>query len=759
MSYDKRDIVNALLEIVESTMEKETLTEEQKKLRAKKAAYALNLCTVSVSQIIDYDDITVLEQEYEAILNNLNLQNMPKDQALLNILNHLLDTITYFRIQEGDKKFIDKKYQSKIKNAIWEAVPNLSVLTDWKNPLSIATTVGLSYMNYRRKKAEYILERDYENWQLERAAIDQFNNLQRELFDTSWRLADTYNFDDKYRLTEKQIKQYNEILIDPDAVRRYERLESIQENFSAYPPYWYYYGHAALEIVASDSKKKERKLSNSYRKNLICTAQRSFEFLLADKLYDILREDPIVSACALEYIDTLDVKKDRSKINQLIDRAMEMSGNSYDIWQLCALAYLRIDKVEDACKLLRKLVNENYNADVNAQLLSSIFVKMYVYSGSERLLDDYYLLESRTAGCDLFPLPSERSMEAYDECQKEFLGRKKMSLKEKYGRILIRYMRTCNVEFSQFYTDYVRRGVTRKEEIIEFFNQKVLTCIYELPGVSPTAQSEVLDLVATKMERNAGKFIFADNEKKDAKVGETLLAEIMYPAFNQIGKRISTYIDMAENLSEISEAEERLTKFCEVTRVAAIDSSIPLEARVDSELYLDEEVFGKISERSKKRAEQDKKAKKIVKEYASKVIKTSSEHTKIYINDDSNRIFFDSYFAHSLFYRGDNRYLKQEVIAVIENKEYDDLIITANGVRKRYYSPVSSLSNRVRFNDISWTKNGRELSFETITWKKYANKDVEPGALLAMFKELGANAKENYAESDQKNPFYMLVKI
>lgn len=51
-----------------------------------KAAYALNLCTVSVSQIIDYDDINTMEQEYEGILNNLNLEQMPKDEALLKII-------------------------------------------------------------------------------------------------------------------------------------------------------------------------------------------------------------------------------------------------------------------------------------------------------------------------------------------------------------------------------------------------------------------------------------------------------------------------------------------------------------------------------------------------------------------------------------------------------------------------------------------------------------------------------------------------
>ncbi|MDO4515202.1 MAG: hypothetical protein Q4B72_14370, partial [Lachnospiraceae bacterium] len=68
------------------------------------AAYALNLCLVSISQIIDYSDIYVLEQEYECILNNLNLEHMPKDEALLDILRQILDTITFFRIQESEKK-------------------------------------------------------------------------------------------------------------------------------------------------------------------------------------------------------------------------------------------------------------------------------------------------------------------------------------------------------------------------------------------------------------------------------------------------------------------------------------------------------------------------------------------------------------------------------------------------------------------------------------------------------------------------------
>lgn len=46
-----------------------------------------------------------------------------------------------------------------------------------------------------------------------------------------------YNFDDEWRLTEKQIEQYNNILQDTNYIRKYARLEAIANKFEAYPPF------------------------------------------------------------------------------------------------------------------------------------------------------------------------------------------------------------------------------------------------------------------------------------------------------------------------------------------------------------------------------------------------------------------------------------------------------------------------------------------------------------------------------------------
>ena len=419
---------NALIDLVSQALNIRNNREyiEVTKEDKTRAAYALNMCMVSVSQIVDYEDTNVLDQEYDAILNNLNLEKIPKDEALLHILRQLLDTITYFKIQEGDKKLIEKEYQHKLKNAIWNAVPNFGVLVAGTDPftmgISLASQIGVGYMNYRRCKAENSIAFERQMWQLQRSAIEQFNALRRELFDTAWRLADTYNFEDNYRLTERQIKQYNEILMDSDEIRKYERLKSIEDKFEAYPPFWYFIGNTANYIA--ENIVKEDKAKKDFREKALAY----FEKFTKLNDYNILREDQLAAACALEHAEILFLKGTKGKenhnseIKKLLDTAVSMAGNSFDIIQICAIHYLRIQEIKSAEKYLRILVNEDYNKIINAQLLSRIYV-------SQKNSSDYALLERRVNAEYLFPMPKEnedeKSLETrfYDN-QRELLIKK-----------------------------------------------------------------------------------------------------------------------------------------------------------------------------------------------------------------------------------------------------------------------------------------------------------------------------------------------
>lgn len=365
------------------TLWNDSENDEFDKLRA---AYALNMCTVSVSQIIKSRDQYVMDQEYNTILNNLNLENMPNEKSLLEILKQILDVITFFKIQEEDKKFIEEDYRQALKQNLTKSVNiagligsvssiGISDLTKpgtWiKTGLSIASTVGIGYMNYRSGKTQAALEKRKKEWELQRTAIEQLNGLRRELLDTAWNITKSTGIKDEYRLTENQIEEYLEILNDSDDYRRFERLDFIKGKFLAYPPFWYQLGHTAKLI--SDAEE-------DYKKQYINYAKVCFKFFdnLTEK--NLLRDDQIASSCALEYAELFnpEIEDEKVEIKRLLDKAMLYSGNSNDVLQLCAMGYLRIGEVKTASRILWRLVNESYEENFNSEILSLIYYNTYL---------------------------------------------------------------------------------------------------------------------------------------------------------------------------------------------------------------------------------------------------------------------------------------------------------------------------------------------------------------------------------------------
>ena len=433
----------------------------------RRAAYALNLCTVSVSQINDYEDLIVLEQEYEAILNNLNLEAMPKDEPLLLIIKQILDVITFFRIDKVERAFIEEEYNKQVRNAIWSAVPNFGMLIAGGNLMTagvaIATQIGMGYMNYRNNRNEYQGERERKLWQLQKAAIEQFNGLRRELFDTAWRLADKYEFPDKYRLTERQITNYNEILQDPNIIRRYERLDAIKEYFEAYPPFWYYLGSVANKIYRE-------------RKDLECNHYKAMAISAFEKYWKIneqglLREDQVAAGCALEYIDILldsmDEVSKTDRIETLMRQAIEYSGRANDVLQCCAFYNLRINEYEEAAKLYKYLVNESYNTLFNAQILSSLYVRLndqFGYTLLEEIVDE---------NCKyLYPFKNDKSRSG----DKKFTEKLFNNLKSRYTYFFDELSNRYQIEFKDIFFGYLKSSSVdgsllddKFEEAIELF--------------------------------------------------------------------------------------------------------------------------------------------------------------------------------------------------------------------------------------------------------------------------------------------------
>ena len=742
--------------------------------RKLKAAYALNMCTVSVSQIVDYNDEYILEQEYEAILNNLNLEQIPKDEALLNILVKLLNVITFFRIDKVKREQIEKKYQRRVKNAIWSAIPNIGVIVAG-NPasvaLSLATQVGIGHMNYRREKANAMADKEDSEIELEIAAMEQFNALRRELFTTAWRLADEYEFPDRYRLTERQISQYNEILMDTDDIRKYERLTAGKDKFEAYLPFWYFMGHTAKYI----SEDRDNGLDSTARKYYRERAKSHFEKYSKLNSFNILREDEITASFALEYTDILlsEENPDMDKVRSLIDTAVKMAGNANDILEICAISYLKIGQTDEAADLLRILVNENYNTATNAKLLSRLYVSKYIRNGNPEVKVLYDTLAKRIASAWMFPMPKEFLL-TDDELCKQYIELQRRELHKSYQDIITQFIDKYIILFNkiipipvhnvsdEYFTNAESAVKRRRQDVYEAlkndkrneYKQSIRESGYRFRYIElmnnmlsaldnltifceSDAKADLIQIIRSRLEETSGDlkeiqeklnnndFSIVEYEKIQKSFSFERLTRDFFDGLSEIAEE---KIDSLNSLDEIDDIDLNLNEFCREQNLS--ESIQKLAGKIDTgddndeNDYISTDVLG-----------EDERDERFSKDTFDRMLEAVKDSSDLIVSDGGDTELlvqgshkFNLYFA-NVKLKGDA--FKCKTLAVIDNQTRadQDLFITCDGVVPVKRGKVDKLR---RFDRVEFQGKSLKLGWP----EEYSNRDVNLGNLYSLLEKL-----------------------
>ncbi len=698
------------------------------------AAYALNLCTVSISQIIEYNDIRFMENEYEAILNNLNLENMPKDEALLRILTQLLDVITFFRIQDGDKKMMEREYKQKIKDAIWSAIPNPNIIVAGGSPVSIAISlasqIGTGYMNYRKEKAEINLDRERKEWELQRSAIEQFHGLRRELFDTAWRLADEYKFPDEYRITERQISQFNNILLDDNYLRRYARLDYIKDNFKAYPPFWYYLGHAANAIY----QEKIYFDDTDYKKLAI----EHFSRFLQITENNLMREDQLVASCALEKFDLIEDKKEQIS---LLEKATKASGKALDVQQICAISYLKIDETEKACELLKMLINEDYNANANAQLLSRIYVMQYMNATSSealhRIKNEYFALSNQySSDQQLFPFPeTETNILKINE---SFITSQKSYLTDAYRDALITYIEKCEEKYYNICN--LKGNIT--SEMADFISE-IKNSVEIL--VNRTTSDIFLDKIKNSIKNDfKAKLI-----NSDARItNKTRFKEIFKDAYIELAETIIKIIEELDDMNDISTMDSHLQDFIVKNNLFnELNSSLLYNSEKTQRSSI-EEIFGKSSIKSLETSNAVEECKKILSNdcYKKSEIIINSDKANYIKRDDPE---FDGYLEKKSSVIRKKDINKDSIIAIIDDTSFSDTdyIFTTTYLSIIHGKLLLNRAYYCPYRAIKLSDKGDKLTFKN---HKISNEDLNLPVIFKLIKELAKNASIRQNETNNE---------
>ncbi len=208
---------------------------------------ALNMAVVSVRHMTASADRIILDQEYNRIINNLKLGSIENDPEIVSLYSRLLDTISTYQLTEDESKVFSRVYDEQQRRAMTSALANLRPRGgDLESFFASLFSSGVSaYFGYRDKIGEVRRAMDVKTWELQKEALEALNGLQKELLSDSWALLRKYNLPDSGRITQEDLDLLEQALQQPDRKKALQMYSVLQDAFSAYPPFWFYWAQAA----------------------------------------------------------------------------------------------------------------------------------------------------------------------------------------------------------------------------------------------------------------------------------------------------------------------------------------------------------------------------------------------------------------------------------------------------------------------------------------------------------------------------------
>ena len=232
----------------------------------------LNLAQVSIQTISTYNNRLILDKEYNSIINNINLRNIP-DSRLVDLLNELLDALLQAKLTDRERERIDieleraadqllKDATRGVGGGVGEAAVRLAA-QDYFGALTSSVSAAGAYWDYQENCER--LERDLEdqNWEIDNQVFVEINEINKKLLTLCWELYNEYEIPDYRRLTSEDIQEIIDVGRVADVEKRLRLLnqDHLKNKFNFYPPYWYYLGLAAHQTYAASGENELRDLA------------------------------------------------------------------------------------------------------------------------------------------------------------------------------------------------------------------------------------------------------------------------------------------------------------------------------------------------------------------------------------------------------------------------------------------------------------------------------------------------------------------
>lgn len=221
-----------------------------------------------------YNNVVVLEEEYDKISSgNLNMNRIP-DEETLGRITQMLDTLYSLRkddramkrwrqnfreSRERKQRDFKTKAAKEAKDRLVAQAKECCSFWNWAtNPLD--SLLNVANTAYDMTHYAVSLHNDYDNFvygldkeasdkefSFDTAKMDLLHQQNKALLEDQWKLIRRYNLDDRLRVSDNDIRALLSCLRGENHEYIFRRLLPMRERFSRFPEYWYYFSCAAME--------------------------------------------------------------------------------------------------------------------------------------------------------------------------------------------------------------------------------------------------------------------------------------------------------------------------------------------------------------------------------------------------------------------------------------------------------------------------------------------------------------------------------
>ena len=326
-------------------------------------AVTLNYCRAALHRIRRAPSKTVLLEEQQRILNNLDL-NQIDDPEVIVLYRSILDEIGQVEISDRERTVIGEQYTRGTQRKMGTDFFVIGAQAATGQLGSVIQSGANSWWDYRTTS----IKRDSDLWQVEKVQFTTLMTRSSTFLDSFWKLSRKNEIPDRWLLRDQDLDQLSETLEEKDPERRLRMLARSERFMECYPPYWYYVARTQQQLGKTDD------------------AARTFQRLTEIGNGHFRQDDMLASSMA--NLALIQESQHDPEAPRTAARAFDYSTRSWESNLVCAWVLGRHAEYRDAENLILCNMDDELETEQSTVALVSLYFHSADKTKLKSLLDD-----------------------------------------------------------------------------------------------------------------------------------------------------------------------------------------------------------------------------------------------------------------------------------------------------------------------------------------------------------------------------------